>query len=246
MLVVCSNCEAKIRVPEGAAGKKGKCPKCGTIITITPPADAPPPAPEVTEIPPSPEPEGAYAAEVPPPPPPPTGPPPVPRASRRVDDDYDDEPRRRRDEDDEPQRVDDEDDDLSIRRRRPAKSSGMALTGMILGIAGLVVTLLSIVGSIFATGATGGCCCFLLGGYAGFAVSGILGVLGIIFGFIGLGHSGRGFAWTGIVTGGVNLVLILAYVVLSILLGAALFAFLAALAGQAPPPNQPFPPRGRF
>ena len=40
MQITCSNCQSKIRVPDSAAGKKGKCPKCGTIIAI-PAADAP-------------------------------------------------------------------------------------------------------------------------------------------------------------------------------------------------------------
>jgi predicted Zn finger-like uncharacterized protein len=34
MLITCGNCQSKIRVPESAAGKKGKCPKCGSVITI--------------------------------------------------------------------------------------------------------------------------------------------------------------------------------------------------------------------
>src|SRR5437762_285003 len=40
MQVTCSNCQSKIRVPDAAAGKKGKCPKCGNIIAI-PAAEAP-------------------------------------------------------------------------------------------------------------------------------------------------------------------------------------------------------------
>jgi predicted Zn finger-like uncharacterized protein len=34
MLITCSNCQSKIRVPDSAAGKKGKCPKCGAVIAI--------------------------------------------------------------------------------------------------------------------------------------------------------------------------------------------------------------------
>jgi predicted Zn finger-like uncharacterized protein len=34
MMITCSNCQAKIRVPDSAAGKKGKCPKCASVITI--------------------------------------------------------------------------------------------------------------------------------------------------------------------------------------------------------------------
>ncbi len=39
MLIVCSNCQSTNRVPENAVGKKGKCPKCGTILDI-PAADS--------------------------------------------------------------------------------------------------------------------------------------------------------------------------------------------------------------
>src|SRR5690242_6047025 len=58
MLITCSNCQSKIRVPDSAAGKKGKCPKCGTVIAIPleePPAEAAiaEPAP-VDEVPPAP------------------------------------------------------------------------------------------------------------------------------------------------------------------------------------------------
>ncbi len=41
MQITCSNCQSKIKVPDSAAGKKGKCPKCGTVIAI--PAQAPAP-----------------------------------------------------------------------------------------------------------------------------------------------------------------------------------------------------------
>src|SRR5205085_11696902 len=34
MQIVCTSCQAKIKVPDSAAGKKGKCPKCGTVLTL--------------------------------------------------------------------------------------------------------------------------------------------------------------------------------------------------------------------
>jgi predicted Zn finger-like uncharacterized protein len=34
MQIVCTNCQGQIKVPDSAAGKKGKCPKCGTVQTI--------------------------------------------------------------------------------------------------------------------------------------------------------------------------------------------------------------------
>jgi predicted Zn finger-like uncharacterized protein len=44
LTVECSSCHSKIRVPENAIGKKGKCPKCGTVITIAAPEEPPPAA----------------------------------------------------------------------------------------------------------------------------------------------------------------------------------------------------------
>src|SRR3954468_11320823 len=37
--VVCSACNAKLRAPDTAAGKKTKCPKCQAVISV--PVDAP-------------------------------------------------------------------------------------------------------------------------------------------------------------------------------------------------------------
>ena len=45
MQVTCGNCGAKIRVPDSAVGKKGKCPKCATVMTITPDPEEPAPPP---------------------------------------------------------------------------------------------------------------------------------------------------------------------------------------------------------
>ena len=134
MLIVCTKCQSNIHVPQTAAGKKGKCPRCGTVLTVppaTPPAVAPPPAPEPPPVPP-PVPATAYASEIPPPLPAPE-PPPVPRAPRGYD--ADDEPRRRRYNDD------DDDDDLSIRRpRRRSTSKAMAISAMCLGVSGLLLS----------------------------------------------------------------------------------------------------------
>ena len=32
--VVCSHCSAKLNAPDSAAGKKVKCPKCQSVITV--------------------------------------------------------------------------------------------------------------------------------------------------------------------------------------------------------------------
>ncbi len=41
MLIVCSHCQTRSRVPASAAGKKGRCPHCGMVLTL-PPAEAAP------------------------------------------------------------------------------------------------------------------------------------------------------------------------------------------------------------
>jgi serine/threonine protein kinase len=42
LIVVCSHCQSRNRVPDNLAGKKGKCPKCGVVLTIPPADDAAP------------------------------------------------------------------------------------------------------------------------------------------------------------------------------------------------------------
>jgi hypothetical protein len=44
--VVCNSCQAKLKVPDAAAGKTGKCPQCGTVIRV--PASQPPTEPAAT------------------------------------------------------------------------------------------------------------------------------------------------------------------------------------------------------
>lgn len=57
MLIVCSSCQSRMRVPEGLAGKKGKCPKCGAIMSV---------APAEAAVTPTPMPVGAALSEQPP------------------------------------------------------------------------------------------------------------------------------------------------------------------------------------
>src|SRR5437870_3534086 len=47
ILVVCPSCSAKLRAPDAIAGRKIKCPKCGTRVVVPTPAreSAPPPTP---------------------------------------------------------------------------------------------------------------------------------------------------------------------------------------------------------
>src|SRR5262245_23628468 len=34
MLVTCSECEKKVKVKDGAAGKKARCPECGELFAV--------------------------------------------------------------------------------------------------------------------------------------------------------------------------------------------------------------------
>jgi hypothetical protein len=114
---------------------------------------------------------------------------------------------------------------------------------MILGISGLVVSIGSVGGGLLLSTA---CCCGAFSTYIGFGISGILGILGIVFGFIGLKRGGKGLAWTGIATGGVNLVLILVYVILTVVLGLALFGLGAAIIANQPQQQNFGAPRPNF
>jgi hypothetical protein len=118
MLIVCRNCDSKVSVPDGAVGKRGKCPKCGHIFTI--PAASPEPAPE-----PAPEDEGIIAT------PPAKQGVEVPKAPRR-DPEEEERPSRRHWEDED----DDEDEDFrDLRRLRDEEEQkGLSLASMILGI----------------------------------------------------------------------------------------------------------------
>jgi predicted Zn finger-like uncharacterized protein len=205
MLIVCQSCSSKIRVPDGMAGKKGKCPKCGLVFTI-PDAAAPPTAvPDVgiksTQTPaatPKPTPVSNRGAAPPPLPPPEAAPAPVSRRprqddldeeedeaarrrSRRDDDDDDDEPRRRRSRRDED---DDDFDDIRRRLRKKKQETGLSLSSMIVGIVSASLGLFGI------------CCWILIAPLAG-----IGGVVAVILGFMGRSRGGESMAITGIVLG---------------------------------------------
>jgi predicted Zn finger-like uncharacterized protein len=121
MLITCSNCQSKIRVPDSAAGKKGKCPKCGTIITI--PAEAPPEeaaAEAVVE-----EPAGSpfdFSEE------------PAPSRKGKAKPAGDEEV-------EEPGEA--EDEERPRKKKKPQESTGLSLTALILGIVSLVLGCLS-------------------------------------------------------------------------------------------------------
>ena len=64
MLIVCDGCNSKVRVPDSAAGKRVKCPKCLTVIRV-PAAETP-----AEDAKPEPEPTNVSATPMAPPPPP--------------------------------------------------------------------------------------------------------------------------------------------------------------------------------
>src|SRR5262245_21626654 len=66
---VCSSCSAKLKVPDNLAGRKIKCPKCGSAVTTADTAIARAPATIKVTKPPASEPE--ELEEVPPDEPPP-------------------------------------------------------------------------------------------------------------------------------------------------------------------------------
>jgi predicted Zn finger-like uncharacterized protein len=231
MLITCTGCASKIRVPDSAAGKRVKCPKCATLIRI-PEAESPherakpeatgvsptplPPTlpaesdPELKETPPDSTDPDAFSTR-----PSSSGskPPPIKkkRACSLDDADDDDEPqppimqRRKYDEDDED---DEDDDDLDVRKRRGRSQpvNGLAMTSMIMGIISVVSGL---------PGWTG-CCC---GTFT--AIAGITGIVAVILGYMGKSPGSEAYAITGIISGfvGIGLALIgVLWIILSITL----------------------------
>ncbi len=187
MLINCDSCGSKLRAPESAIGKRVKCPKCGTILNV-PAADAIAPSEPtdmaVTPLPPPVEPSGSEVTASAPRPPEPTPP-----------DDMDDDepfiPPRRRDLDD---------DDFDVRRAGGKSIHPMAMTSMIIGIAGVAM-------------GTGGCvCCGVFGALIGLAC----GIMAVIFGYMGKVPGSETYSLVGIICGGVAIALGLIGVVLLI------------------------------
>lgn len=266
MQITCTGCSKKIRVADSAAGKRVKCPQCATVLRIPEKAEEEAPAPSPEESAPEPAPVGTEMAVVPkstlsgkkslsrtmiarrrdeddneds-----------EPKSKRRAADDEDDDaPRSKRgrsrdDEDDDEdrrpakkRRRDDEDDDdhVDIRRKKKrgkekAGPNGMAIASMICGICAIV--------SYFAA-----CGCGAAAGPFGAIPGGValvLAIVGVILGHIGKTPGSEGFAWTGLITSYITLVLMLLGVILVIILLIFGVALLAA-AGNAQP--RPMPPR---
>jgi predicted Zn finger-like uncharacterized protein len=205
MLLTCDGCGAKIRAPDSAAGKRVKCPKCATIVTL----------PEVDKPKDDPDAEAAKISTKPMPPPPPieeepldkdektkvtsagAKPPkikPQPAGSIDDDEDEDDRPVRKR------RRMDEgEDDYLAVRSDHAGSSANaMSTAAMVLGIFSILMS-------------TGGvCCCSFLGPI----IAIICGGLALTFGFMSRAPGSNGTALTGIICGGIGLALGLMMLVL--------------------------------
>ena len=215
MLITCDGCNSKIRVPDSAAGKRVKCPKCATLIKVPQPEptseSANPESAGVssTPLPPAPEPTPTPAKEEAPaetdgtevtttPSSPGSKPPPIKKsgsAAWDADDDADDDDdddrkkkRSKRDDDDD----DDDDDDLDVRNKRRgrkgAPTNSLALTSMIMGI----------VAAVFALPACWpGCCCFVPN-----VIAIITGTIAVVTGYKVKNLPGsEGMAMTGIICG---------------------------------------------
>jgi hypothetical protein len=268
MQVVCSGCSAKIKVPDKAAGKKIKCPRCATVLTV-PMADAPAETQEPAEAPPPPE--EPPEEEAPPEETPDEEPAddtevaekPLSRSKRasRDDDENDDEdsgpPKRRRarddddddqeenedEDDDRPRRKrrrdeDDDDDDVDIRKRRGRRGKK--------GPNGLAITsmILGISAVVVYFGMWVCSAVFAPFGIVACFLGLILAVVGAILGHLGKKPGSEGFALTGLICSYIVLALyllsIIGTVVVIIVFGAAIFAF------GARGPRPPMPPPRRF
>ncbi|MCS6863655.1 MAG: hypothetical protein RMJ56_01500 [Gemmataceae bacterium] len=136
--IVCSGCQAKLNAPDTAAGKKVKCPKCGTVVPV---------AAFV----------GFEVVEEEPPPPavaPATATPAVRAAAKPVvvslDDDDDEPPSRPKARARQRAADDDFDDDVKPKRKKKTadQAGGVSLARHIIGAVVLVI-LLGVAGYIF-------------------------------------------------------------------------------------------------
>lgn len=199
MLITCSNCQSKIRVPDSAAGKKGKCPKCGSVIVI--------PAAETAVD----EAVEAAPGEAAPPPQPadeqPAGSPfdfsesapPRSRKGEMEDDEVFDEPAEVADGDEAP-----------IERRRTKEHTTLSIISLVLGSLSLV------------------CSCPSFVSWCAAPISFVFAAGAIVTGFIGMKQGGRGMAIAGICCGGGGILLTIIMVIANIFLAAALFTAGAA------------------
>jgi predicted Zn finger-like uncharacterized protein len=207
MLITCSNCESKIRVPDSAAGKKGKCPKCGTVIAIpaaeepieagfaeTAPAEVTPPrGPGPVAEEPAASPFDFTAS----------APPPATQGSRKgeIEDDEVME---------EPGEVDEEEERAPRRPKRAKENATLSIISMVLGILSLVCSCPSFVSWCVAP------------------IPFAFGAAAIVTGSLGMKQGGRGMAIAGICCGGGGILLTIILIIANIFVGVALFTAGAA------------------
>jgi predicted Zn finger-like uncharacterized protein len=230
MLITCDGCNSKIRVPDKAAGKRVKCPKCATMIKV-PALETPPDAPSAdsatagvssTPLPPPPEaetPREQPAEET-------TGnevtstpsskgskPPPIKKSSggkpawddNPDDDDGREKKRSKRDDDDDED--EDDDDDRKKKRRKRDDDDDLDVRkkrgrkGTPNSLA-LTSMIIGIVSAVFALPACWpGCCCFVPS-----LIAIATGTVAVITGFMGKGKpESDGMAMTGIICGFVGI-----------------------------------------
>jgi predicted Zn finger-like uncharacterized protein len=255
LLITCSGCNSKIRVPDSAAGKRVKCPKCATLIPI--------PEAEKTQESAQPEAEPQEAPQESPDPdafsttPSSSGSKPPPIKKQRaswLDEDGDEEedddepkppPKRRReydDDDDDPPRKSrkrkDRDEDYDIAKDRDIKPHRGTLV-LILGLIGLIG------GLVFFFPAVLGIVAWVMGhsdlremksgrmdteGESNTYVGYILGIISTVI-------------------GGVWLIAALVSIVIPTMIGLGFFGLCAGCAccgAAAAPPNKGGPPRRNF
>jgi hypothetical protein len=175
MLIVCRSCDTRMKVPDGAAGRTGRCPRCGAAF-IVPAAPAAVAGPTTRD-------EGITASAPPvdysAPPRPPRRPsepepeePPPPRRPRRAD-------------------ADDDWDNVRPRRRQDHESVGLSVASMVLGIVSAVTSTLG-----------SPCCCGLLGTPLPILCGGIavvMGLAGMAQGGRAYAYTGMGLGAAGLV-----------------------------------------------
>jgi predicted Zn finger-like uncharacterized protein len=221
----CPACHASYTVDDKNAGKKARCAKCGEAIDIP---SAPAGSADLPATPAQPgKLDSGRVAEY------------IESRSGRRDDDREyyssRSSRRDRNDDDRPgrsrgsrRRQEEEDygDEPIIRRRSQTNpAQGLAITSLVLGICGLVISI--------ASGGPAVCamCCLALAPFVWLVagIGGVVGAVGLVLGFVAR-HSGNrsGMSTGGIVTGGIAVALAIAGIILTL-------AFPAAVLMNGPP-----------
>src|SRR5262245_51322581 len=197
MQIACPSCKRQLRIADSAAGKKVKCPACGTSFTALdqveelvepgPPPPKPKPKADVVDIVEEPKPRRPRDEE-------------EDRPRRPRDRDEDDRPRRSRDRDYDDEDYDDrsrrgrrevdDDDDYdgyqSSRKEARRRGQSSAVWFLLAGIVTLVVIVMNIITSLLVTGPAQGpnVGAYQAGRIVGILGCGVVGVIAAIFQFL--------------------------------------------------------------